>query len=141
MGLPEPLQCFYNVNFKQDLSNKIVKKNDNNLFNRNIYLKINSIEDIAFISNEVANYLSRKAENISDKIIISSQVENELKKLRNNNSKRLLSGGATSYVEKKNSLFLYFSFNNEDTNETTVLKIILKLDSERKSILNVKIEE
>ena len=121
--------------------NDVWSKNDNNVFNRNIYFKINSKEDIAFISNEVANYLSRKAENISDKIIISSQVENELKKLRNYNSKRLLSGGATSYVEKKNSLFLYFSFNNEDTNETTVLKIILKLDSERKSILNVKIEE
>src|SRR5690606_20370974 len=78
--------------------NDVWSKNDNNVFNRNIYFKINSKEDIAFISNEVANYLSRKAENISDKIIISSQVENELKKLRNYNSKRLLSGGATSYV-------------------------------------------
>lgn len=81
-----------------------VWSNDNNVFNRNIYFKINS-RRYSIISNEVANYLSRKAENISDKIIISSQVENELKKLRNYNSKRLLSGGAASYVEKR---ILYF---------------------------------
>ncbi|MBM6497978.1 hypothetical protein [Flavobacterium macrobrachii] len=121
--------------------NDIWSKDENNVFNRNRYFKINSKEDIAFISNEVANYLSRKSENISDKIIKSYQVENKLKDLRSNNSKKLLSGGATSYVEKKNSLFLYFSFNNENTNETTVLKIILKLDSERKSILDIKCEE
>lgn len=39
MGLPDHLQCFYNVNFKQDLSNKIVKKNDNSLLNIKRYLK------------------------------------------------------------------------------------------------------
>lgn len=39
MGLPDHLQCFYNVNIKQDLSNKIVKKNDNNLLNIKRYLK------------------------------------------------------------------------------------------------------
>ena len=39
MGLPDHLQCFYNVNFKQDLINKIVKKNDNNLLNIKRYLK------------------------------------------------------------------------------------------------------
>ncbi len=43
MGLPEHLQCFYNVNFKQDLSNKIVKKNDNNLLNIKRYLKKNDL--------------------------------------------------------------------------------------------------
>jgi hypothetical protein len=121
--------------------NDIWSKNDNNVFNRNRYFKINSKEEIAFISIEIANYLSGKTENISDNITINSQVENKLKDLRNNNSKKILSGGATSYVEKKNSLFLYFSFNNENTNETTVLKIILKLDSERKSILDIKSEE
>lgn len=121
--------------------NDIWSKNDNNVFNRNRYFKINLKEDTAFISNEIAYYLSSKTEKISDKITINSQLETELKKLRNNNSKKILSGGATSYVEKKNSLFLYFSFNNENTNETTVLKIILKLDSEKKSILDVKIEK
>ena len=39
MGLPDHLQCFYNVNFKQNLSNKIVKKNDNSLLNIKRYLK------------------------------------------------------------------------------------------------------
>ena len=39
MGLPDHLQCFYNVNFKQDLSNKNVKKNDNSLLNIKRYLK------------------------------------------------------------------------------------------------------
>ena len=39
MGLPDHLQCFYNVNFKQYLSNKIVKKNDNSLLNIKRYLK------------------------------------------------------------------------------------------------------
>ena len=43
MGLPDHLQCFYNVNFKQDLSNKIVKKNDNNLLNIKRYLKKNDL--------------------------------------------------------------------------------------------------
>lgn len=42
---------------------------------------------------------------------------------------------------KKEFFISLLLINNEDTNETTVLKIILKLDSERKSILNVKIEE
>ena len=39
MGLPEHLQCFYNVNFKQDLSNKIVIKKDNSLLNIKRFLK------------------------------------------------------------------------------------------------------
>lgn len=116
-------------------------KNDNNVFNRNRYFKIDSNEDIAFISNEVANYLSRKTENISNKINISLREENELKELKNNNSQKTLNGALTSYVAKNNSLILYFAFNNENTNETTVSKIILKLDSEKTSILEVKIEK
>ena len=116
-------------------------KNDNNVFNRNRYFKIDSNEDIAFFSNEVANFLSRKTENISDKIIISSQVENEFKELRNKNFKKILTGGVTSYVEKNNSIFLFFSFNDENTNQATVYKMILKLDSEKTSILSVKVEE
>ncbi len=121
--------------------NDVWSKNDNNVFNRNRYFKINSKEDIAFISNEVANYLSRKAENISNKISVSAKEKNELKELRNNNLKKILTGGATSYVEKNNSLFLFFAFNDENTNETTVLKMILKLDLEKKSILAVKAEK
>ena len=39
MGLPDHLQCFYNVNFKQDLSNKNVIKKDNSLLNIKRYLK------------------------------------------------------------------------------------------------------
>ena len=39
MGLPDHLQCFYNVNFKQDLSNKIVIKKDNSLLNIKRFLK------------------------------------------------------------------------------------------------------
>lgn len=116
-------------------------KADNNIFNRNRYFKINPKEDIAFFSNEVANFLSRKTENISDKIIISSQVENEFKELRNKNFKKMLTGGVTSYVEKNNSIFLFFSFNDENTNQATVYKMILKLDSEKTSILSVKVEE
>lgn len=119
--------------------NDIWSKNDNNVFNKNRYFKIDSKEDIAFISNEVANYLSRKTEKITNKINISLREENDLKELRNNNSKKTLTGAATSYVEKNNSIFLFFVFNN--ANETTVSKIILKLDSEKTSILEVKIEK
>ena len=121
--------------------NDIWSKNDNNVFNRNRYFKIDSNEDIAFISNEVANYLSRKTEKISNKINISLREENELKELKNNNSQKTLNGALTSYVAKNNSLILYFAFNNENTNETTVSKIILKLDSEKTSILTVKVEK
>ncbi len=121
--------------------NDIWSKNDNNVFNRNRYYKIDSNEDIAFISNEVANYLSRKTEKISNKINISLREENELKELKNNNSQKTLNGALTSYVAKNNSLILYFAFNNENTNETTVSKIILKLDSEKTSILTVKVEK
>ncbi len=39
MGLPDHLQCFYNVNFKQDLSNKNVIKKNNSLLNIKRYLK------------------------------------------------------------------------------------------------------
>ncbi|MCZ8090630.1 MAG: hypothetical protein O9282_09230 [Flavobacterium sp.] len=121
--------------------NDVWSKNDNNVFNRNRYFKINSKEDIAFISNEVANYLSRKAENISNKISVSAKEKNELKELRNNNSKKIMTGGVTSYAEKNNSLFLFFAFNDENTNETTVLKMILKLDLEKTSIIAVKAEK
>lgn len=121
--------------------NDVWSKTDNNVFNRNRYFKISPRDDIAFLSNEVANYLSRKSENISNKISVSAKEKNELKELRNNNLKKILTGGATSYVEKNNSLFLFFAFNDENTNETTVLKMILKLDLEKKSILAVKAEK
>ena len=39
MGLPDHLQCFYNVNFKQDLSNKNFIKKDNSLLNIKRFLK------------------------------------------------------------------------------------------------------
>lgn len=121
--------------------NDVWSKNDTNVFNKNRYFKINSKEEIAFISNEIANYLSGKTENISDKIKISSEPEIELKEVRSDNSKKVMTGGATSYVEKTNSLFLYFAFNNENNNETTVIKAIAKLNAEKTSIVDLKVEK
>ena len=39
IGLTNTLQCNYNVNINQDLSNQIIKKNDNSLLNIKRYLK------------------------------------------------------------------------------------------------------
>ena len=39
MWLANTLQCNYNVNTNQDLSNQIIKKNDNSLLNIKRYLK------------------------------------------------------------------------------------------------------
>ena len=39
MWLANTLQCNYNVNINQDLSNQIIKKNDNSLLNIKRYLK------------------------------------------------------------------------------------------------------
>lgn len=118
--------------------NDVWNKNDNNVFNKNRYINISTKIGIDFISNEIADFLSGKTQNISDKITINSQVEKELKKLRTVYSKQALTGGVASLVKKNNSLYLFFSFYDEKAKESTVLKTIFKLNDDKTEILALK---
>lgn len=117
--------------------NDIWNANNSNIFNKNRYFPVSRKNDIEFISNEIANFLSGKSQSVSDNVTINSEAKKELKKLRNSYSKKQLTGGLASLVRKNNSLHLFFSFYDEKTNEATVLKTIFKLNDDKTEILSL----
>ena len=126
--------------------NDIWNAEDSNSFNRNRYFSISKLNPkMLEISNEIGNYFNNLDNNeITKNLIIDEKDKlmfNELKTKYLNSKSVILSGASSSFSEKKNTLYINFSFNNKANNDINVLKMTLILDNQNQKLESLKTEE
>lgn len=118
--------------------NDVWNKNDTSIFNKNRYFKINVGTKLETFSNAVVAYLSHNTDTISTNITVSKEELKNLKELRKNYLNCIITGASASYSKEKNLLYINFAFFDEIKNETSVLKLIFKFNTEETSLESFK---
>ncbi|WP_136666998.1 hypothetical protein [Flavobacterium sp. H122] len=117
--------------------NDVWNKNDANIFNKNRYFKIDLDTEIESFSNEIANYLSGKAEAFLSNIKINDQLLNELKEIKKDYANTTVTGGSASFSKKNNLLYLNIVFFDEAKKETKIAKIDFQFVADKSSVISL----